>query len=424
LKFNSPINITKDRFADALTYLIPILISIFIFANPFPHITAVKEITFFLSAGLFFILILMRPNNYSFNSPLTLPYLLFGLWSFVGLFFALNKPNSIHDFFAHLIKYLTYYYILINFFKTRKHLLILTWLIIISSVIFSIGNVVYFYGMAGNILTERLGLSLEQIQTNLIGITTVFASLLALYLYFFEHHIYPRIFFLFSFCITIITSFMTQTRSTMFALFAAIIILFSNKKKILIVLFLFLMLLITVMPLKNRFTVDTFLHNERISTNLVTWEIIKDYPVFGIGYGMQTYDDNTFLKPYYEKVPIQYRHSLLIGHPHNLLFDTAVRTGIIGLVLFLYVIFSFFRMWWNISRSGDNPYYRNWCRCLMAAFVAIFIQGMFEPTLFGHPAIILYTIFGMMTILWRLQQAEINDNPNSVTEKVKTGIKL
>jgi hypothetical protein len=53
-------------------------------------------------------------------------------------------------------------------------------------------------------------------------------------------------------------------------------------------------LVITLTPLKNRFTADTVLRNERISTNLVTWEIIKDYPVFGIGFGMQTYDNTDF----------------------------------------------------------------------------------------------------------------------------------
>jgi O-antigen ligase len=418
MKLNLFTNITRDRIAASVSFVIPILLGIFIFVNPFPHITAIKEITFYLSLGLFLMLILLRPTEYSLQSPLTLPFLLFILWSLAGLFFALNKQNSIHDFLMHLLKYIAYYYILINVFRTRNRFLVLTWLIIISSVIFAIGNIVYYYGIAGNSLTSRLGLSLVQIQTNSINIVTVFASILALGGFFSNSRFYPKIFLFFSLFIIILTSFLTQTRGAIMALLTGIIILFFNKKKVLIGLFSLLILILAVTPMKNRITLDAFLHNERISTNLVTWEIIKDYPIFGIGFGMQTYDDYNFLKPYHEKVPIEYRHERLVNHPHNLFFDTAVRTGLIGFVLFLYLILNAFRMGRNIMCSGHDPFFRNWDRCLMAAFVAIIIQGMFEPTLSGPPAIILYTILGMMTILWRLQHDKM-DKLNSVTEKVK-----
>ena len=423
MKLNLFTNITRNRIAEPLSFVIPILIGIFIFVNPFPHITAIKEITFYLSVGLFFILILLRPTEYSFQSPLSLPFVLFILWSFTGLFFALNKQNSIHDFIVHLLKYIVYYYILINFFRTRKHFLVLTWLVIISSVIFAASIIIYYYGIIGNSLQARLGVTMEQIQINLINSVTVFASLLALFGFFANARFYLKIFFFFSFCITILTSLLTQTRSAMLALLTGIIILFFNQKKILIGLFSVLILLLAITPIKDRITGDAFFHDARISTNLVTWEIIKDYPVFGIGFGMQTYDDSNFLRPYYEKLPIEYRHEPLIGHPHNLFMDTAVRTGLIGLMLFFYLIVNTFRMGRNILCSGHNPFFRSWGRCLIAAFVAVIIQGMLEPTLFGPPAIVLYTILGMMTILWRLQQAETNES-HSVTEKGQTGLKL
>jgi hypothetical protein len=44
----------------------------------------------------------------------------------------------------------------------------------------------------------------------------------------------------------------------------------------------------------------------------------------------------------------------------------------------------------------------------MAAFVAVFIQGMFENTHSGPPAIVLYAILAMMTILWRLNMKSDN----------------
>jgi len=47
---------------------------------------------------------------------------------------------------------------------------------------------------------------------------------------------------------------------------------------------------------------------------------------------------------------------------------------------------------------------------LMAAFVAIIVQGMFENTLSGPSAIVLYIIMAMMTILWHLNRRELTEN--------------
>ncbi len=207
----------------------------------------------------------------------------------------------------------------------------------------------------------------------------------------------------------------------MLALLTGIVILFFDKKKILTSLFAALILLLAVTPIKDRISLDLLLYNARISTNLVTFEIIKDYPVFGIGFGMQTYDNKNFLMPYYQKIPVEYRSERLIGHPHNLFLDMAVRTGFLGLALLLYLLVNAFRMDRTIMSSVEGSFFRNWGRCLLAALVAILIQGMFEPTLSGPPAIVLYAIFGMITILWRLQRAEAY-NLDSVIGKVKTEI--
>jgi hypothetical protein len=44
----------------------------------------------------------------------------------------------------------------------------------------------------------------------------------------------------------------------------------------------------------------------------------------------------------------------------------------------------------------------------MAAFVAVIIQGMFENTLSGPSAIVLYIIMAMMTILWHLNRKKLS----------------
>jgi hypothetical protein len=58
---------------------------------------------------------------------------------------------------------------------------------------------------------------------------------------------------------------------------------------------------------------------------------------------------------------------------------------------------------WQIIKSGKDDFIRHWGLCFLAAFVAVFIQGQFENTMSGPPAIILYTTFAMMVILWNIQ---------------------
>ena len=136
---------TNFNWLDLLTSSIPFLMGIFIFFNPFPHTTAIKEICYYLSVIIVTILILSKNIDFTFKTPLLLPFGLFILWSFLSIFFAFDKENSIHDFYSHLIRYVILYYILINFFNSEKRLVYLSWVIIISSSIFTVGGLIYYY---------------------------------------------------------------------------------------------------------------------------------------------------------------------------------------------------------------------------------------------------------------------------------------
>jgi hypothetical protein len=59
----------------------------------------------------------------------------------------------------------------------------------------------------------------------------------------------------------------------------------------------------------------------------------------------------------------------------------------------------------------------NWGICIMAAFISVVIQGLFADGMFGPQAIVLYTIFAIMTILWQLnaQTDSIMTLPNGKT---------
>ena len=100
----------------------------------------------------------------------------------------------------------------------------------------------------------------------------------------------------------------------------------------------------------------------------------------------------------------------MIGAPLNSFADVAVRTGVVGLALFLVVYVVFVRLCWSIIRHGKNDYIREWGGCIMATFIGVFVQELFADGMFGPQAIVFYTILAMITILWHL-----NAEPENIT---------
>jgi putative inorganic carbon (HCO3(-)) transporter len=398
-----------------LNICISILVGMFIFLNPYPHVTAIKEITFYGSVLLLLALIFLKKEEFSLRTPLSIPFLLFVIWGFFGLFFALNKGNSIHDFFVHLIRYLLIFYLLFNFFATKERLLILIWTIIISTAVYSAAMLIDFYVMQGYNLSTKLGVYIggqREIPSNIIGISTLFGLLLSLYQLTKEGILYRRIILTICVCATAIATLATQTKGAILAMIVSLLLSFPKNKITLLFFFLFLALVILVMPVKDQITpsaiVDKISTDQRIKSWYSFGEMVMDHPITGIGFGMQTYHDENLLNKYNEKVPAKYRQETPLNAPHNIVLDIAVRVGFVGLALFFYIIFVFVRMSWQIIKSGKDDFIRHWSLCFLAAFIAVFIQGLFENTMSGPPAMILYTTFAMMVILWHIQ--------NQVTE--------
>jgi len=302
------------------------------------------------------------------------------------------------------------YYILINFFNSRKGLVALSWTIIISASIFSIGGLFYYYFILGNSLATRYALGLfTAIPTNLIGIITVFAIILSLHHLYSEIHLYRRAILIICLFPLFAATFLTQTRSSLLALFLAVIISLFKNKRILVALLCAMLIVIAVTPIKNRIRSSNvnIITALRMEINHLTFEIVKDYPIIGTGFGMQTYK-RIDLSGYNERVPAKYRYKKIHNDPHNMLFSILVRVGFVGLALFLYIIFTFLRMCWKSTKYGKDDFIKNWGLCVTSAFIAFFVIGIFEPVFSHVHEVVLFTIFAMITILWRLNK-EIYD---------------
>lgn len=381
---------------------IPVLLGIFVFLVPFPHTTTIKEISYYLSVVLVVVLFLFRKIPFSFQTPLAFAGIFFVAWSFFGLFSALNPENSMHDFYAHLLKYILLYFLLINFFDSTRRLLALSWIIIGSATTFFVWCLYYYYVKLDNPLAERFGAGFTEVTTNLIGIIAIASIVFSM------HNIsqakeWPRkIFFAICLLPACAVIFLAQTRSVLLALFVALVVVLSARKKVLLGILLLSGVLLVVSPAGGRFATD-MTDNLRIKQGLLVWEVVRDYPLTGIGFGMQTFRDLD-LQSYNARLPERFQGQDILLNPHNMYTDIAVRTGIPGIIFFVWGVFSFFRMLWQIKRNGANEGISSWATVLSASGLAIFIIGFFEPVFSHYPESVLCVIVAMGTILWRIHQ--------------------
>jgi O-antigen ligase len=411
-----------EKFFNVLTYTIPLLMGIYIFFNPFPHTTAIKEFCFYISLLALIALIIFKKTNFSLRSPLTLPFILFFLWGVFGLFFALDLTNSAHDLRAHFLKYVAIYYLLVNYFDSRKKLEILSWIVISSATIFSLGAMIAFYFVDGNHFSARLGVTFLEIHTDYIGFVLIFALTLALNMLMNKQSTLNKFLLSLSALILCLTTLLTQSKGSLIALLIALIILSCVNKKILILLFVSLLLVVIIPKFKERITVSDIIQNGRVKINALTVGIIKSYPLTGIGFGMQIYGNENLvdLKKFDSKLPNKYQRSagaIFMGSPHNTILDIAVRTGIIGLILFLNIVLTALWMLWKAGKSAKSEYFKSWIVCVFAASLSFTIAALFADATFGPPAIVFYTILAVITILWNInKQDQLRNNVTELQE--------
>lgn len=400
-----------DNIFKALNLAIPFLIGAYIFLTPMPF-SSINELCFYLSVSILTFLLFFKKTAFTLRSPLTLPFILFFLWAVIGLFFTLDFKNTLHDLRGHLLEYTIVFYLLVNYFNTSKRLQILAWIVIASATIFSIGAVIQYYFIEGFSFSSRLGYTFYEMSTDNIGFITILGICFCLHFFYISKNIFCKISLVSCFFILCITTLLTQSRGSLLGLLAALVILCFHNRKNMIFIILTVSIIILMPSMKERATnIDGFTKDIRIKINRLTLEVIKDHPIAGIGFGMQIYGNQNVLdlEKINKQLPPKYQQRrAVIVSPHNTILDVAVRTGVVGLAFFLYILINSLRMLCRTLKLKKGEYFKSWTVCLFACFASYMLPALFTDTTFGPKAIIFYTILAMITVLWNIAQKENN----------------
>ena len=402
----------QEKFFSLLNAAIPFLIGCYIFVNPL-SMAVVMEFCYYLSVLALIILLVFRKTNFTLRSPLTAALGLFSLWAVLGLFTTLDVSNTLHDLRGYLLEYLLILYLLINFYHSRTRLELLSVLLVVSATVFSIGGMILFYGIEGHPIQTRFGLTFKEMYIGFMCFTTLFAALLSLRAMYEAPSMRGRLFFFFCFLILSTATMLNQARGAIIALGAALVIMCAHRKKNLIfiaVAIAFTMLFIAPI-LHERMAGRGMSATQDIRSKMfrLSWEVIKERPIAGLGYGGEIYGNGKLvdLEKYNARLPEPYRQEMpLVLSTHNTFLDVTVRTGIIGLFLFCLIPLTAFWMLWDVFRRRKEDFFRSWSIGLAACLASYLIQAFFTDALYGTQGILLYVHLAMIGILWNLAQKE------------------
>lgn len=113
--------------------------------------------------------------------------------------------------------------------------------------------------------------------------------------------------------------------------------------------------------------------------------MIKEKPLTGIGFGDYEFHYRR-LVPEVAFPPLEW----LVAQPHNLYLALWSQTGILGLLLFVWLIIQFFKL----GFSHRDPY----SYALMSAMIAILVHGLVDTPYFKNDlAVLFWVLFAMIT---------------------------
>ncbi len=122
-----------------------------------------------------------------------------------------------------------------------------------------------------------------------------------------------------------------------------------------------------------------FSNLERINMWKASLEMAKEAPILGVGPGNYTEASG----PYREKYGVISKSS-----PHNNLFLQLTEKGLLGLGVFVYLWFVFFKEIWQAWRNATDDLSKGLAAGSMAALVGFHVAGFFEGN-FGHSEIVM-----------------------------------
>ena len=137
----------------------------------------------------------------------------------------------------------------------------------------------------------------------------------------------------------------------------------------------------------------------RVYIWLGTIAMLKDYWICGIGPGMEAFN---------QVYPLYAYNSISAPHSHNLFLQIVCDTGIVGLIVFVLLIFQYYRMTCGALSRENKKENKVLLIAAISSVTGFMVQSMSDYTFYNYRVMLLFWVcigFGMvLTKLYRLKE--------------------
>lgn len=166
----------------------------------------------------------------------------------------------------------------------------------------------------------------------------------------------------------------------------------------------------SVMGLKREGTAAEAEHsvNQRESFAYVSWQMFKDHPLLGVGFGHFYEAKLPYLSDRRQQVELESIRGL--DH-HNTFLSVLVETGLVGLTAFIAVLAAWSRQAWRLANDAARP---SWARAqgvlMLAVVVNYLCSAVFHDlTLVPSQQWLLFLFAGLTVNLWQSHATNVSE---------------
>ena len=349
-----------------------VLLLLFIFSISFS--IAISHILLTLTAAVY-LYWKFREDRYFPRVPILIPALAFVYCTLLSVVFSIHPSISFFD--AKNLALFIIIPIVYDAIRNLEDVEVIYGILILAGVLSAAYGLYEFFGSGSTLVNSRI--------TGLMGHWMTFSGLLMiLNVLLFSHLLFSRshpIWFYPAFGLLSLTLLLSLTRSAWLGFLAASTILIAMRKvRWVIVVPVFVIVVfvgsVLIFPsavasrISSVFNPNETSNRDRLQMLQSGWEIIKDYPLTGVG--------NDMIKrvyPEYRAPDSVFRNN---QHLHNNLVQLAAENGILALGAWLWLVFMILYDLVHWKRKVMNPEEQFLIHGTIGILVSLFIAGMFE----------------------------------------------
>jgi len=306
------------------------------------------------------------------RTPLDLPIIIFVIIGFISTFNSLILKQSLITMPVVTVVIFLSYYLVFSNITDKKFLKKFVLAMILG------GTIIAYFG-----IYERSMEGIKQGYATLINPNILAGYLILIIpivssLLFYAPKGSKKALLAFSFITMVICLILTRSRAGWLALVGAMIflVIIEKRKRLAIGLTLVLIVVTSILipsvrtRLVTIFDLNSLVNEERIYGAKSALQMIKDYPLTGIGV-------NNFYHVYPQYQLPEAREHLI--HAHNIFLQIGAEMGLFGLAVFLWLLIKVFKVGWKtLKKIKEGDYLRALVIGLLGSLVAFLVNQQFD----------------------------------------------